>query len=128
MATKSTNKKVAIGLGVAAVAAAAAGVYFFATPQGKKQAKVIGAWANKAKLEVAKRLKKAEKVTKATYMAIVKDVMAKYKDAKNVAPDELKLVVADLQKHWTAIEKDVKKHIATVGKTVGKATSAKAKK
>lgn len=108
------------GVALAAVAAAAAGAYFFGTKEGAKNRKVIGAWAKKAKTEVMKEIKVGKITTKKAYHDAVAQVMAKYKNVKNVDPKEVVATIAEMKKHWVSIEKDMKKHAAEIKKTAAK--------
>jgi uncharacterized protein HemX len=126
--TNSNKKTLIAAASIAAVAATAAGVYFFGTKQGVKDRKKIGAWAVSAKKEVIKEFKKGEKVSKKAYHDVIKQVMAKYSDVKNIDPSEVKATIAELQKHWKGIEKDVKKHVVAATKVVATVKGKKGKK
>ena len=113
MPTKSsTAKKVAMGLGLAALAAgaaAAAATYYFKGPKGKQHQKHAKAWAKKAKVEMVAKIKKMEKVSKTAYDEASREILAKYKQVKNIQPHELQALGKELQNHWSKIAKDVAK-------------------
>jgi len=105
----STGAKVATGLGVAALAAAAAATYYFAGPKGKQHQKQAKAWAGQAKAEMLKKIKGMKTVSKAAYQKAAREVMAKYKQAKNVDAGELAALGKEIQSHWNSISKEVAK-------------------
>lgn len=105
----STTKKVAEGLGVMALAAGAAAAYYLTGKEGQKNRKNISAWAKKAKLEIAQKTKGMEKFSKAAYEQASKEVMAKYKQAKNIDPKELAAFGQEMKGHWDQISKHINK-------------------
>jgi len=124
---KSQKQALAIGASAAAVAAAAAGVYLFSGKRGAKNRKKIGAFANKAKREVASELKKIKKLSKQSYSATVDQVMKRYKQAKRMNPDEIMAVANELKGSWNAIAKEVSKASKKVVKALPKKKAAKKK-
>ncbi len=98
----------AIIAGVAALAAAAAGAYFlYGTKEGAKRRKQIKGWTLKMKGEVLERLENLQDVSKETYDGIVDKVAQGYKGLKNVDPEEITALVADLKGHWNNIHKAI---------------------
>ena len=93
----------------AAVAALAAGAYFFFGPKGKAHQKHAKAWAIKMKGEVVERLENAKDVTESTYNDIVDSVANRYGKSSKVAVAEVQALAKDLKKHWKAIAASVKK-------------------
>jgi len=118
----------ATGVALAAVAAAAAGAYFFGTEAGAKNRKQIGVWKDKAMTEVQKEIKKGKVVSKQAYHKAIMEVMARYKQAKNIHPEEVNATIAEMKKHWAGIERDVKKHTAAITKSAVKTFNSGAKK
>lgn len=118
--TTSTEAKVAGGLGLAAVAAAAAAGYFFYGKGGSKHRKEFQVWSKGAKLEMIKKIKAMKVVSKQAYDTAAKEVMAKYKAAKSITPEEAAVLGSELKKHWVKISQDLQK--------VGKKPAAPAKK
>ena len=119
---KKTTKKIAEGLGLAALAAGAAATYFFYGQGGNKRRKQLSAWSKKAKEDMVKKIKAMKKVSKQNYEIAAKEVLAKYKQAKNIAPKEVEILGKELKGHWQKISADLVK----LGK--GKKPSIKAKK
>lgn len=118
----SAGKVVAVGAGVAALAAAS---YYFFGPEGQKHRKTVKGWMLKMKAEVIEKIEGAQEVTQATYDAIVDSVASKY----NSYP-EVGMMVDMLKKQWKGISgnahgarKSAKKKVATVKKVVKKATA-----
>lgn len=109
MAKQSTATKVVEGLSVAALATAAAAAYFFTGPEGKKNKAKARAWASAAKKDMLVKIKHMKTVSQKAYQQAAREVMAKYKRAKNIEPAELRAFGAELKKHWEKIAMDVKK-------------------
>lgn len=105
---KAQKQVAAIGAGVAALAAAAAGTYFFAGKGGAKNRKKVAAWTHKAKREVMQEMHKMEKVSEKAYHKTVDMVMDNYKNVKNIDKQELAAIAGELKNHWKAIASEVK--------------------
>lgn len=125
---KSQKKAIAVGAGVTALAAAAAGAYFFTGKRGVKNRKKVSGWANSAKKEVMSEMHKMEKVSKEGYHSAVDSVMKKYKAMKNVDNKELAAMAHELKGHWDAISREVSKARTKVVKVIPKVTKSVAKK
>lgn len=122
------NQKIAleVGAGVAAIAAAAAGVYFM-TGKNAKNRKKVAKWANNFKEDVVLDLNKAGKVTKQTYAKIVDTAAQNYKGLKNVSAAELTAVAAELKSSWDNISAELSNASANVRKVVPKVAKVAAK-
>lgn len=124
MAKKSSVGKIAAGVGLAALAAAAAGTYYFYGDGGKKHRQQAKAWTKAAKSEVLKKIKGMQSFSKQAYGEAVSEVLAKYKQAKNIKPEELVALGSELKGHWDGIKKEMekmgtaKKKLASVKKKV----------
>ncbi len=121
--TKKSSRagKVAGVLGLAAGVAAAAAGYYFYGKDGKKHRKALGAWSKKAKTEMLEKMKNMETVSKQAYSKAATEVLAKYKQAKQVDPKELAAFGQELKTHWQQIAN----HAAKLGT---KKKSGKSKK
>jgi hypothetical protein len=110
MSQMTTGKKVALGAGLMALAAAGvAGAYFlYAKKDAAKNRKQVKAWVLKAKADVLGALEKAQVVTEENYHMIVDAALDKYAKAKDVAPEELAMLNKELKSHW----KSIKSHLA----------------
>ncbi len=130
------NQKIAleVGAGVAAIAAAAAGVYFM-TGKHAKNRKKVAKWATNLKEDVVLDLNKAGKATKETYTKIVDSAAKNYKGLKNVSTAELAAVAAELKGSWDNISaelnqasKNIKRVVPKVAKAAAKTAKKTAKK
>jgi len=109
------------GVVVAAVAAIAAGVYFFATKQGKKQRVKLQDWVMKAEHDVMDRLAGVGEVNKDAYEAIVDSVLVNYQKAKKVNKETIEALRKELNGHWKGIERSAKRAVSETKKAVRKA-------
>lgn len=98
----------AVGLAAAGVAAVATGYYFYGKG-GKAHRKEASAWTKKAKLEMLQRIKQMKVVSGAAYHKAASEVLAKYKQVKNIDPKELQTFGKELKAHWEKISKDASK-------------------
>jgi len=105
MKKKSSAGKIAAGLGLAAVAAVAAG-YYFSGKEGKKHLKQLSGWSKKAKGEMLQKITKMKAVSEQTYNKAAQEVLTKYKQAKNIDPKELQAFGRELKGHWKKIAKE----------------------
>jgi uncharacterized protein YicC (UPF0701 family) len=125
---KTQKQAIAVGAGLAAVAAATAAVYMF-TGKNAKNRKKVAKWASNMQSDVVKELNKAGKHTKASYQQIVDKVAKNYKGLKNVSATELAQMATELKGHWDTISTEVGKAGTIVKKAVKKAAAkAPAKK
>ena len=124
---KSQKKAVAVGAGIAALAAAAAGVYFM-TGKNAKNRKKVAAWAGKMQKDVVRELNKVQKASRDNYHKIVDQVAKNYKGLKSVSPAELAAVAAQMKGHWASIQNEMKSAAKTVRRVVPKAAKSKARK
>lgn len=115
--TNSTrNKAIAVGAGLAAVAAAAAGVYMM-TGKNAKNRKKVAKWASDLEKDVVQELHKAGKATKATYAKIVDTAAENYKGLKEVSTQDLAIVANELKSSWDVINAELQ-NASKVVKTV----------
>ncbi len=124
---KSQKKAVAVGAGVATLAAAAAGAYFFAGKKGAKNRKKVSTWTSKAKREVMSEVGKMKNVSKQTYNKTVDSVLGNYKNIKNVDTKELMAVTNELKGHWDAIAGEVERARKQVARVLPQPKRAVAK-
>lgn len=108
MVKKSTSgAKVAVGAGIAALAAFAAAGYFLYGKDGAKNRKKISGWMLKAKGEVLEGVEKMKDVSEEQYNAIIHKVAAKYKAVKGIDPVEVDTMMRELHGHWKNIKKSI---------------------
>ena len=103
----TTGEKVAVGAGIAALAAFAAAGYFLYGKDGEKKRKKVRGWMLKAKGEVLEGVEKLKDVTEEQYAAIIEKVGAKYKAVKNIDPAEVEAMAKELRGHWKNIKKSI---------------------
>jgi gas vesicle protein len=123
MATKNANKVMA-GMGLAALAAAAAGAaYLYGTEAGKKRRKEIKGWMLRMRGDVIDRMEKMKDWSETAYNKVVEEVAQKYKNVKNVSPGEVAAVVQELRGHW----KNIKRQVESAHKKPAKKRTTKKK-
>jgi hypothetical protein len=121
--TKSNNNMAKTGAGLAALGAAAAGAYYFFGKNGKKHQAGALKWANKAKGDVLKEVKKIKNFSKPVYDKAVSKVMSEYEKLKKLDPKDLTALSKELKSDYNAIAKQVTKAISK--KTPAKKTATK---
>ena len=117
---KTQKKALAVGAGIAAVAATAAGVYML-TGKNAKNRKKLGKWVNNMQDEIVNELGKAGKITKATYHKVIDSAAKNYKGLKNVSTAELAAVAAELKSNWDTISSELQSATKSVKKAAPKA-------
>lgn len=107
--TPINKKKVGleVGLGLAAVAASAAGYYFYASKDAVKNRKKVAKWATDMKSDVIEQAKKMKKFDQRVYKTIVDESMRAYKSVKSIDPKDLALAAAELKSNWKAVEAEI---------------------
>lgn len=135
MAKKKTSKALAVGAGVAALAATAAGIYMLTGKQGKKNRKVVGKWVDDIQDDIIQELGNVNNITKTTYHKIVDTAAKNYKGLKNVSTSELTAVAKELKNSWATISaelnaasKTMKRVVPKAAKTIAKTATKAAKK
>lgn len=123
-----------VGLGVAAVAAAAAGYFLYGTKEGAKRRAKMKGWMLKMKGEVLEKMEDMKEMNEETYHNIVDTVSKGYAGMQNVDPAELAMLTGTLKKYWKNIHntfkpKAKKKSVAKKGgKMMKKSGKARGKK
>jgi hypothetical protein len=125
------NHAVAAGVGLGAVAVAAAGAFFlYGSKNAAKNRKQVKSWALKAKAEVLERLEDAQEMTQAEYEQLIKSVSAAYAGAKNASKKDILEFSNEMKGHWKSIEKvaaplkkTANKEVKKVAKQVEKAAA-----
>ncbi|MDR3643336.1 MAG: hypothetical protein P4L74_06975 [Candidatus Doudnabacteria bacterium] len=115
------------GLGAAALITAAAAGYYLTGPGGKKHQAKAKAWAMAAKKDLAAKLAEMQEVSQTAYKKASAEVLLKYRQMKNVKPEELAAFGEELKQHWENIQKKAMT-LGTPKKNPVKKTSAKNKK
>lgn len=126
----SDLQKAEIGAGVlaAAVAASAAGYYFYGSKDAKKHRNATAKWAKGLKNDVVREAKKLKDLDEKA-MAVVVDQAAKaYKGLDDVTPGDLRAAVKELKGNWENVRKELKRSGSKAKKTVKKAAPKKVTK
>lgn len=124
MAKKLSNKKkVAVGAGVAALAATAAGVYLLSGKRGAKNRKKVSTWAKIAQKDVLKELGKVGSQSQKAYNDAVSTVAKRYKNLKKLDQSEILQMMSELKGHWNSIAKQLNKPVGKAKKTPTKKRS-----
>ena len=118
--TKHThNGETAAGL--AALAAAAAGVYFlYGSKDAAKTRKQVKSWSLKMKAEILEKIEKLKDIDQKVYQDIVDQASKKYAALKGVEVAEVAAVSKELSSHWRAINKKITPEVKKAKKTVKK--------
>lgn len=116
------TKKGRLGKGVLAAAAlAAAGYYFYASKDAKKNRQVAAKWAGEFKKDVVKRAKALKNVDRAAVAAIVEQSARAYKGVRELDRGEVERAAKELKKNWQKIANELKKGSASAVKGAKKA-------
>ncbi len=106
---KAVNHTVAIEIGVAALAAAAAGAYFlYGSTKGPARRKALKSWTVKMNGDVMSEIEKMKDVSEMEYHKVIDKVSKKYEALKNIDTSELADTVKRLKSHWKDIKKEIK--------------------
>ncbi len=124
---KSQKQALAIGGGIAALAAAATAVYF-TTGKNAKNRKKISKWTKDMKKDVVKELGKAGKVSQASYNKAIDTVAKNYRNVKNMDLSELAMAAAELKSNWDVIRDEMSAAGTTVKRIAPKSVKSIAKK
>ena len=99
---------------LAAAALAAAGYYFYASKNAKRNRQVAAKWAGEFKKDVVKRAKALKNVDRATVAAIVEQSARAYKGIRGLDRGEVARAAKELKKNWQKIAAEMKKGGASV--------------
>ena len=105
---KKVVKEVA-GLGLTALAAAAAGTYFlYGSKNASKNRKKVKGWMLKAKGEVLQEMEHMKNMSEDRYHDTIDAMAERYKMLKNVDEKDLKDLVKEMKGHWKHIKNELK--------------------
>lgn len=102
----SGTKKVAIGAGVATLAA---GAHYLFGPKAKVHQKQAKALVGKIKKEVVEEIKKAKTKTAPVYHKVVDTISANYAKQYKIHENDIKALSKKLKSEWEGISKKVTK-------------------
>lgn len=110
-------------VGLAALAAAAAGTYFFyGSKNAAKNRRTVKGWMLKMKGEVLEHMEELKDVSEEVYYKIIDEVKEKYENLSNVSKEDLDHITGELKSHWKDIKKEIepaKKAVKKIKKIVG---------
>ncbi|HLP44101.1 MAG TPA: hypothetical protein VK145_02370 [Candidatus Nanoarchaeia archaeon] len=127
----NTGNKVLVGVGLATLAAAAAGTYFlYGSKNAQKNRKIVRGWMLRAKGEIIEQMEAVKDMNEEMYHRIVQEVTDRYAKLKNIDMGEMKDFRDELKTHWNNIKKDMQGPIKGKGglKTAGAGKSRSSKK
>ncbi len=99
------KKTVGVGVGIAALAAAAT---YFLGEDGERNREKVKGWALKFKGDVLEKMEGLKNIDKESYHKVVDNVTKRYKKIKKVSAPELKKLSKDLKGAWKSISKELK--------------------
>jgi gas vesicle protein len=108
------TKIVGAGIGLAAVAAAAA--YFFGGKRGEKNREKVAAWADEMKEEVLEKLKDLKHVNQESYDKIVDETASRYRKVTKISAAEIKYAANEVKKAWSHISQHLHSSLGKSGK------------
>ncbi len=109
---------VLVGVGLAALAAAAAGTYYlYGSKNATKHRMKVKGWMLQAKGEILEQLENAKDMNEDMYHKIVNEITDRYEKLKNIDMSEMKLFKDELTNHWKNIKKDIHGSVAKAGKS-----------
>ncbi len=118
-----TKKGGGLGRGVLAAAAlAAAGYYFYASKDAKKNRQIAAKWAGDLKKDVLQRAKALKNVDRAAVAAIVEQSVRAYKGVRNLDRGEIERAATELKNNWKKIASELQKKGASAVKAAKRTT------
>lgn len=122
---ESSSHALAIGAGLAAVAAAAAGTYYLYGPKkGAQHRKAIKSWTLKMKADVMDEIEQLKDLNEDLYKSAVAKVAEKYKTIKDIDSTEVFALAQRMQGHWKDIKKDINAGVKSIKKSPKKKMSS----
>lgn len=100
----SAGKAIAIGAGVATLAA---GAYYFLGPNGKRNQKKATVWMIKMKKEVEKKVATIKNISEPIYHNVVDTLATNYSKQYKAHVPEIKAFAKHLKSEWKSAEKKV---------------------
>ena len=96
-------------LGIAALAAAAAGTYYlFGSDKSARNRRHVKSWMLKMKADVMDEVENIKDLTEDAYDKVIDQISEKYATAKNIDKDELAALAKRMKSHWKEIREDIK--------------------
>ncbi|HEY4526583.1 MAG TPA: hypothetical protein VJK53_01920 [Candidatus Paceibacterota bacterium] len=124
--SKGSSKKTAILVG--ALAAAAAGYYFYKSVDAKKHRQIAAQWAKQFKKDVLVAARKAKTIDRESLGGIVGHAAKAYRGLKQIDRGELERAARELKNNWKNVAKEIGKSVSATKKTVRKAARKASKR
>jgi hypothetical protein len=100
--------RVGLGLGIATLAAGAAGYYFlYGSKKAARNRLKVKSWMLRMKAEVMDEVENLKEVTEDTYDAVVDKISEKYEQVKEIDPKEVRALAGRMKDHWHDIRNDI---------------------
>ncbi len=106
--SNKASHPVAIGVGIAALAAAAAGAYYlYGTEKGPQRRRAMKSWMLKMKAEVMDEIENIKDLNEEMYKNAISKIADKYSKLKNIDAAEVMALAMRMKGHWKDISKDI---------------------
>jgi gas vesicle protein len=121
-AKKINNMKIRNKLlaGAAGAAAVAAGYYFYAHKNAKKNRDAATKWATDFKDDVIRQAKQIKNIDKASLVGVIDGVSRAYEGIRNLDSKDLKRAADELKDNWEKLQQELKLTSVVAGKEVKK--------
>jgi hypothetical protein len=117
------DHKTAVGAGLAALVAAAAGAYYFyGHKKSTEHRKNLKTWAVRMKGDVMEQIENLKDVNEEAYHSVVDGISEKYQQLKSVDPADVAALAARMRMHWKDIQRDI--NSVTSGGSARRASSS----
>jgi hypothetical protein len=114
-----SEHKVAVGMGLAAVVAAAAGAYYlYGNEKGAARRRKLKSWMLRMKADVLEQIELLKEVNEEAYQNIIEGISEKYRQLKDADPAEVAALAARMKMHWRDIQKDINEVTSGNSRTV----------
>jgi hypothetical protein len=115
MAPKKTNAGSILASIAGITAAAIGGYYLYGHKDAETNRAKVRGWMLRAKGDVLDELEKVGEVTESAYTRAVDAVATKYRELRNIEPEELNSFIEEMRQHWQGIKQSIEKR--TTGHT-----------
>lgn len=106
--------------GAAGAAAVAAGYYFYAHKNARKNRDAATKWATDFKEDVLRQAKQVKNIDKAALVGIIDGVSSAYEGIRNLDRKDLKRASDELKDNWEKLRQELKLTSVVAGKEVKK--------
>jgi hypothetical protein len=108
------------GIKLLAAAGLAAGYYFYASKNAKKNRKIAAKWASDMKNTVIRQAKKTRAVNRGQILDIIDDAKAAFETVRSVDRSELVRAAKELKANWKELAGELKPLASDVARTAKK--------